>query len=116
MTVVDAPIQAAHPVADAGVLDLEKVGENSKKRRMPGVDQPSAWSKALVKAYTRYLCREHKASSAQLIRYTRRTVVKPSNFSQSVSTSSGSSCLNIGVPGYGVRILNCANVEPRSAA
>src|SRR5436309_8684116 len=27
MTVVDAPIQAAHPVADAGVLDLEKVGE-----------------------------------------------------------------------------------------
>ena len=68
------------PTVDLWVRDaelrqhLEKVGANSKKRRTPGVDQPTTWSKALVKSYVRYLCREHNATSAQFIRYTRRTV------------------------------------------
>ena len=40
--------------------------------------------------------------------------VKPSNRSQSVSVIGGCIRLNSGVPGYGVRILNCATVEPSS--
>jgi hypothetical protein len=39
------------------------------------VEQPSAWSKALAQSYMRYLCRQHKAVSAELIRYSRPTVM-----------------------------------------
>ena len=55
-------------------LRLKRVDELAVPRNQQ-VDQPSAWSKALAQSYLRYLCREHKAVSAELIRYSRPTVM-----------------------------------------
>jgi hypothetical protein len=56
-------------------LRLTKVPENDPALRKPPVEQASAWSQAMVRSYLRYLCREHNAVSAELIRHSRRTVL-----------------------------------------
>jgi hypothetical protein len=58
---------------------LKHLDENDAKLLDPQVDQPSPWSKALAQSYARYLCREHKAVSATLIRCSRPTVT-PTDF------------------------------------
>ncbi|MBI3823246.1 MAG: hypothetical protein HY289_11285 [Planctomycetes bacterium] len=74
----------------AGGKDLPKVEiwvrEDAHTKRLKPVEETddllreshevaSPWAKTLVKSYLRYLCREHGAASAELVRYSRRTVL-----------------------------------------
>jgi hypothetical protein len=56
------------------VIRLKLVDENDDIFSNPQ-DQPSPWTKALVQSYLRYLCRENNVPTAELVRYSRRTVL-----------------------------------------
>jgi hypothetical protein len=59
---------------DNPVMKLEYV-EEADVPRTQELEVPSAWSKAAAASYSRYLSREHKGASVQLIRYSRQTVM-----------------------------------------
>ena len=56
-------------------LRLKQVDENDESLRNAEVDHPTEKAKALVRSYLRYLSREHKADSAELVRHSRPMVL-----------------------------------------
>jgi len=56
-------------IKQPGVLELVEVAKNAPQDG--NAMRPSDLSKELAKSYVRYLCREHKAASAELIRHHR---------------------------------------------
>ncbi len=55
------------------MLRLRQVQEHLIPRDRP-VMRPSEWSLILAKSYARYLCRQHSAATAELIRHTREAI------------------------------------------
>lgn len=55
-------------------MRLKPVEETDDRLRAPH-EEPSPWTRVLVKSYLRHLCRQHQAHSAELIRSSRRTVL-----------------------------------------
>jgi hypothetical protein len=55
-------------------LRLSVVKQSEIPRGSP-VEKPSEWSKLLAQSYMRYLCNEHKAASAELVRHSRELVM-----------------------------------------
>jgi hypothetical protein len=56
------------------MLRLKEVPEHLVARDRP-VERPSEWSQALAKAYSRYLCRQYGAASAEVIRHSREPIL-----------------------------------------
>jgi hypothetical protein len=52
------------------VAELRRVSENALPKSRP-LSGPTEWSFLLAQSYVRYLCREHGAASAELIRHVR---------------------------------------------
>lgn len=71
--------QVAKPVefwemTEPGIFRLSKKPANQVPQDRP-VDRPSDAGKVLAESYMRYLCREHNASSAELIRHHRAPIM-----------------------------------------
>ena len=76
---IAAPRQKADEVefwemAEQGTLRLKKLPEHLAPRD-PQFMKPSERAKMLAASYLRYLCREHGASSAELVRCSRETIM-----------------------------------------
>lgn len=82
------PPRGAQPVAEAGMLPKIDVWEPDgpftlrlksvtelELKPMQQYEQPSAWTKVVAQSYARYLLREHKAVSVELVRCSRPTVM-----------------------------------------
>ena len=82
------PPRGTQPVAEAGKLPKFEVWEPEGRFKLmlksvtelelkpvQQYEQPSAWTKAVSQSYARYLLREHKAVSVELIRCSRPTVM-----------------------------------------
>jgi hypothetical protein len=72
---VPSPLVTVWRISDPGkdnkeIYNLEKIPEHTIPRNQP-VFRPSEWSLLVAQAYMRYLCREHGAASAELIRHSR---------------------------------------------
>jgi hypothetical protein len=61
--------------AEAGSIRLKQVEELDDLLRNPEVEQPTERAKLFAQSYARYLCRAHKAVSAEVIRHSRLTVM-----------------------------------------
>src|ERR1019366_5079795 len=61
-------------MTEPGKRRLKKVPEHLAPRDA-ALMSPSAWSKMLATSYARYLCKEYGAKSAELVRYSRETVL-----------------------------------------
>jgi hypothetical protein len=75
---VAAPAQQVRTVTiwdspDNRGLILRTVPEHLVPRDRP-VFRPSDWSLLLARSYTRYLCRQHGASAAEIVRYTKEAI------------------------------------------
>lgn len=57
------------------IIRLIEVPELDPALDNPDVDQPTPRVKLLAQSYTRYVCEEHKAASAQLVRHSRQTIM-----------------------------------------
>jgi len=56
-----------------GVFKMVEVAKSDAQERQ--LSRPSSFSKVLAQSYMRYLCREHKAASAELIRHTQQQAI-----------------------------------------
>ena len=66
-------------MSEQGVLRLKHMPEDKVPRNPPAI-RPTEGAKLFAQAYMRHLCREHKATSAELIRHTRETVTPTDMF------------------------------------
>jgi hypothetical protein len=77
--VIAAPGKAAPTIEiweddKGGVLRLTHKPQHMIARDRPVV-KPSEWSKVLAQSYMRYLCKEHGAHSAELVRHSRELIM-----------------------------------------
>jgi hypothetical protein len=59
---------------EGGVLKLVQKPQHLVPRNKPVV-RPTEWSKLLAQSYMRYLCNEHQATSAELVRHSREVIM-----------------------------------------